>query len=72
MEQQEKLLKFQKAVFAEVDQKTAMIRKEAEQDKAQTLEQKKRCLPKRKMSCIQKRRKSARKTAVKPRSAVWS
>lgn len=44
MEQQEKLLKFQKAVFAEVDQKTAMIRKEAEQDKAQTLEQTKEAL----------------------------
>ena len=39
MEQQEKLLKFQKAVFAEVDQKTALIRKEAEEAKAQTLKQ---------------------------------
>lgn len=44
MEQQEKLLKFQKAVFAEIEQKTALIRTDAEQNKAQTLEQTKEAL----------------------------
>ena len=44
MDQQEKLLKFQKAVFAEIEQKTAMIRTDAEQNKTCALEQAKEAL----------------------------
>lgn len=44
MDQQEKLLKFQKAVFAEIEQKTATIRTDAEQNKVRTLEQTKEAL----------------------------
>ena len=66
MDQQEKLLKFQKAVFAEIEQMRNKTRP------ARWNKLKKRCLPKRKTSCMKKRPKSVRKTVAKQQNAVWS
>lgn len=75
MDQQEKLLKFQKAVFAEIEQKTAMIRirRGTKQNLRCWNKPKKRCLPKRKTSCNEKTAENPSEKAVaKQQNAVWS